>query len=171
MFPRITNPSDISKSIIGTFDHNQTGKLGQIYDEYDYQLTPKKLIIRVVVILFISLVTTGALYIGLFVLDFGKIPAKSISVSETNISSNNMLSFQLKCVDFYLTDTCNIKIIGNENAILYFTVRKPIITKGISHKQIKTDLLNKKYEIGIDGISAVYYMGDNFNDKLLIWKR
>jgi hypothetical protein len=57
---------------------------------------------------------------------------------------------------------------GNVYDILYITLEKSIITKKRAQNQIKT---NFAYEINIEGISAVYYIGKNVNDKLLVWKR
>ena len=70
MFPRITNASDINKPIIGVLDNNQKDKLTQMVNEYDYQLTPKKKIIRDIRIILISLIMLWALYCVLFVLNW-----------------------------------------------------------------------------------------------------
>lgn len=171
MFPRTTNAADINRPIIGGLDNKQGSKVVEMYEDDDVPISPKKIISRVIVISFIALMITWAVYEILFVFGFSVIPAKSISVSEVNLSDNDMLSFKLKSEYNNITDYYqNESNINGEN-ILYLTVKKPIISKKIESNLANNDILNRQYDLDVKETSAVYYGDKEDNEKVLIWER
>ncbi len=69
MHNRITNASDINKPIIGTLDKENIHKVLPSPEEYNYQMTPKKKILRAVWIVLALAVVLWVLYSLIFVLN------------------------------------------------------------------------------------------------------
>jgi hypothetical protein len=170
MFPRITNASDINKPIIKVLDQNQADQMNQIY-ENEEKSTFKKRVVLVISILIITFITIWTLYYGLFVLDFGDVPAKCISVNDVSISQDDILTLQLASNSYSLGDNLEVNTLGDVKDVLYITVKQPMIAEKISYKEERTKLMERKYEIYVNDISAVFYMGKNEKDIFLIWKR
>lgn len=168
MFPRMTNSSDNNKPTIRVLDNRIAERTNE---EFYKPLTLKGLIKKIIGVVFISLVVIWAFYLILFVLDFGEIPAKNLSVSKMDISSDHILSFQLKSKDYSLTNNYTIDWDRKTHDIIYFTIKQPIMTKKISHNQQETELMSRTYKINVEGVSTVYYMGKDENNKFLIWER
>ena len=171
MFPRTTNAADINRPIIGGLDNKQESKVVEMYEDDDVPITTRKIISRVIVISFIALMIIWVVYEILFVLGFSVIPAKSISVSEVNLSDNDMLSFELKSEYNNITDFYQNESNINGDNILYLTVKKPIISKKIESNLANNNISNRQYNLDVKETSAVYYGDKGGSDKILIWKR
>ena len=171
MFPRITNASDINRPIIGTQGKDQTDQSAKIQDDYDYQLTPKKLVLRIIKILFVLGITVWALYHIFFVFDFGTIPAKELSANEIEISSDQILSFQLTRNDDSVSDDFEIGTADFIDGVQYITAKQPFLSLKNSDSKTSTEALYRKCELSIEDVTAVYYIGKNRNDTFLIWEQ
>jgi hypothetical protein len=170
MYPRITNASDNNKPIIGVLDRDTVDKVNQIYDDYDYELTPRKKMKRTLVIMFILFVILLTFYNILCVLEYGEVSASSLTVGKVGITSDNILSVELKSNDYDISkNEYMLYMQGMEDDIMYLTITEPIIVLKKLGKS--KDVSFRRFDINIENIEAVYYMGKEDKDSFLIWKR
>ncbi|MGB4657790.1 MAG: hypothetical protein WBI07_01260, partial [Mobilitalea sp.] len=154
MFPRITNASDINRPVVGTPGNEQTDQSTQIYDAYDYQLTTKKLVLRIIIILFALAIVVWTLYHIFFVFNIDTIPATELSASEVTISSDQTLSFQLSGNDNNIMNNFEIYITDYIDGVQYITATKPLLSINNSNSQTKADSFYRKCELNIEEVTA-----------------